>query len=447
MLKKWTLLSLSYLLVLGLGLIGGVYLFDSKATGAIWTCPMHLEIRESEVGKCPLCGMNLVLESSLHHNHEVVESEAGQLWTCSMHPQIRQDKSGSCPLCGMDLIPIEGDNADETIILKMTPVAAELAHIQTSKVKLSTISTQATLTEGRLEADQTQIASLVTHIAGRIEQLFVSYTGEKVTQGQKIATIYAPDFITAQKELLEAAKIAQSTPELLQAAKNKLRFWKLPATAIENILKQGEVQEHISVYADYSGIVQNKHVAVGDYLKEGQPLFDLQNLTQLWAIFDLYESDLERVKLGDKITFTTPARPSKTFKAKIIFIEPTVNPKTRVATVRTAVENRSRLLKPGMFISGILQNESAAKYLRVPRSAVLWTGQRSVVYVKVPDRDLPSFEYREVILGLLHGQNYTILEGLEVGEEVVINGAFVIDAAAQFNNQNSMLNRKVSLKK
>lgn len=450
--KRMLLIALSYSLVLGLGVFGGVYFSESTQTGEIWTCPMDLEIRETKAGKCPICGMNLVLESSLSHdhksaphNHKPIESESGQIWTCAMHPQIRQDKPGACPLCGMDLTSIV-DHTTEGTVLKMTADAVKLAQIQTTPVKFSNSVTKTTPINGRIEVDQTQISTLVSHISGRIEALFVHYPGEKVKQGQKIATIYSPDFITAQKELLEAHKIALAKPELLEAAKNKLKFWKIPSQTIAEILKQGKIQEHIPVYADHTGIVHAKYVAVGNHLTEGQPLFDLQNLGRLWAIFDLYESDLEQVKIGSKIVFTTPAQAAKTFSAKVIFIDPVINFRTHVATIRTEVDNQKGILKPGMFVSGVLHNKLQTKYMSVPRTAVLWTGRRSVVYVKVPNNNLPSFEYRTVVLGTLNGENYTILAGLDLGEEVVTHGAFVIDAAAQLNNQSSMLNQMTSLK-
>lgn len=207
------------------------------------------------------------------------------------------------------------------------------------------------------------------------------------------------------------------------------------------------MQETFTVYADESGIVTNRRVAVGDYVKQGEPLFDLMNLHKVWVLFDAYEEDLSVISLGDRIAFTTPSVPGRTFQTRITFIDPVINPKTRVASLRTEVSNPNGLLKPEMFVTGIYQKKASSKaQLTVPKSAVLWTGNRSVVYVKLPDTTIPSFKFKEIELGEGLGNSYLVLEGLEPGEEVVTNGNFAIDAAAQLNNQVSMMNKDVMAK-
>ena len=385
------------------------------------------------------------------HNHGVTtsKSEKATIWTCSMHPQIRQDEPGDCPICGMDLIPADeaGSGNDNPLVLAMTKSAVKLASIETTTIGSSTAKGKSLKLNGKIQSDETKAASLVAHIPGRIEKLYVSYTGEKVRQGQKIATVYAPDLITAQKELLEAQKIVDISPQLLDAAKQKLKFWKISDAQINQILSQSKVQEYFDIYAEHSGVVKTKKVSVGDYLSKGEVLFDIMNLDNLWVIFDVYEDDLPNVRLGSKVIFTTPSVPNKTFKSSVSFIDPLINPKTRVASVRAEVRNIGNKLKPEMFVSGeIAGKTSASTVVTVPKSAVLWTGEKSVVYVKVQDANVPSFEFREVELNGSTGTNYIISSGLENGEEVVTKGAFMIDASAQLNNQTSMMNRLVSIK-
>lgn len=378
--------------------------------------------------------------------HRSSQTEAA-IWTCSMHPQIRQDEAGDCPICGMDLIPASQANRDNEIGFQMTADAIKLANIQTTTIGSAAASDGATIKlNGKIQANETKSASLVTHIPGRIEKLFVSYTGEQVKKGQKIATIYSPELITAQKELLEAQKIQDISPALLAAAKNKLKYWKIGEQVIQDILVSGTTREQFDIYADHSGVVNQKRVSVGDYLSTGEVLFDVQNLHSLWALFDVYENDLPQVTLGYTINFTTPSAPNKKFKAKITFINPVIDPNTRVATIRAEVNNTSGKLKPEMFITGELQTLKKLDKLAVPKSAVLWTGKRSVVYVKIPDTNIPSFEYREIEIGDVTAAGYTIVSGLDYGEEVVTNGAFVIDASAQLNNQASMMNKNVVAK-
>jgi len=381
------------------------------------------------------------------HSEPSSNQTESEIWTCSMHPQIRQNEPGDCPICGMDLIPASQGSSDNEIGFQMTADAIKLANIQTTIIGNADANEGATLKlNGKIQANETKSASLVTHIPGRIEKLYVSYTGEQVNKGQKIATIYSPELITAQKELLEAKKIQDISPGLLTAAKNKLKYWKIGEQVIHDILTSGTIRENFNIYADHSGVVKQKRVSVGDYLSTGEVLFDVQNLYSLWALFDVYENDLSQVKIGRNIYFTTPSALNRRFKAKITFVNPVIDPNTRAATIRAEVSNTTGKLKPEMFITGELQTSKKSDNLTVPKSAVLWTGQRSVVYVKIPDTDIPSFEYREIEIADATASGYAVVSGLAYGEEVVTNGAFVIDASAQLNNQVSMMNKNVMAK-
>jgi Cu(I)/Ag(I) efflux system membrane fusion protein len=384
-------------------------------------------------------------------NHQQHGSEANststeeQIWTCSMHPQIKQNEPGDCPLCGMDLIPLEANSSNDPLVLEMTNEAVKLANIQTTIIgdEVEHVGKMIPLS-GKVQTDERLASSQVAHVPGRIEKLYVTFTGEQVNKGQKIATIYSPDLITAQRELLEALKLMELNPGLVEAARNKLRYWKIGNAAIEAIEKNGIVQETFTVFADESGIVTQRRVAVGDYIKQGEPLFDLMNLQKVWVLFDAYEEDLASIKVGNTIEFTTPSIPNKIFKTRVTFIDPIINPNTRVASIRTEVNNRGGILKPEMFVQGKLQKKASHKsQLTVPKSAVLWTGTRSVVYVKVPDMTIPSFKFKEIEIGESLGKNYQVVGGLETGDEVVTYGSFTIDAAAQLNNQASMMNRDV----
>lgn len=384
-----------------------------------------------------------------HEGHVVQTSGEAEIWTCSMHPQIRQNEPGLCPICEMDLIPLEANTSNDPLVLQMTEEAVKLSNIETSVVGQEVAQTDKVIQlTGKVQADERLASSQVAHVPGRIEKLYVTFTGEQVKKGQKLADIYSPDLITAQRELLEAIKIQAVNPSLVEAARNKLRFWKIGESTIQSIEETGAIQETFTLYAEETGIVTNRRVSVGDYLKQGEPLFDLMNLRKVWVLFDAYEEDLANIKVGDRIEFTAAAIPNKIFKARITFIDPIINPSTRVAAVRTEVSNGNGLLKPEMFVNGALKHKVASKkQFTVPKSAVLWTGKRSVVYTKVPDMDVPSFKFKEVELGEAIGDSYQVISGLEVGEEVVTYGSFTIDAAAQLNNQASMMNKNVQQKK
>ena len=387
------------------------------------------------------------------HDHNTMTTETNaaseEIWTCSMHPQIRQPDFGDCAICGMDLILLEEGGSDNPLILEMTESAVKLANIQTTVIGQKTDATGKTFRlTGKVQADERQSSSQVAHIPGRIEKLYVTFTGEQVNKGQKLATIYSPDLITAQRELLEAVKLQEVNPSLLEAARNKLRYLKIGEQTIKNIEENGSIQENFTIYAEESGVVTEKRVSVGDYIRQGEPLFALMNLSRVWVLFDAYEEDLAAISVGDKIEFTTPSAPDKIFKTTVTFIDPIINAASRTAAIRTEVNNSKGLLKPEMLVTGTLQKRAKGNSeLTVPKSAVLWTGKRSVVYVKVPDTEIPSFEFKEVELGESMGTNYRVLSGLNAGEDVVTYGSFTIDAAAQLNNQASMMNRNVEIKK
>ncbi|MFT5780079.1 MAG: Cu(I)/Ag(I) efflux system membrane fusion protein [Crocinitomicaceae bacterium] len=377
---------------------------------------------------------------------ESTSEVSDEIWTCSMHPQIRKPEPGDCPICGMDLILLDGNSSDNPLVFEMTPDAVKIANIQTTVIGSKNGSSHNLTLSGKIKADETTASSLVSHIPGRIEKLYVSFTGQSVYKGQRIAKIYSPNLITAQRELLEALKFKDSNPNLLEASKNKLRYWKVSAKEIERMINEKTIKEHFDIYAEHSGVIHTKKVSVGDHLGQGEALFELQNLSKVWAVFDVYETELQSVHLGDEITFTTTSLSNETFTSKVTFIDPSINPMTRTAAVRLELNNSKKLLKPDMFISGELKARMAVDHqerLTVPKSAVLWTGERSVVYVKLPDLPMPSFEFREVTIGESLGTEYIVIDGLYSGDEVVTNGAFVIDASAQLNNRASMMNRNL----
>lgn len=402
------------------------------------------------------------------HNMQPTVGEQGEtIWTCSMHPQIRQNESGDCPLCGMDLIPLKegGGSSDNPIQLTMTEDASKLANIQTTIVGKVGSSSATDLEEngekellltGRVKMNETLSSTQTAHVNGRIEKLFVNFEGETIRKGQKIATVYSPELVAAQKELFEAKKLQNRLPALYEAAKNKLKLWKIPASTIQQIEQRGVVKTEIDIFADVGGTVMQKMVNVGDHVKAGSPMYEVMNLSKVWVLFDVYEKDLKWIRKGNVIEFNVAAMPEKTFKAPITFIDPIIDPQTRVATVRVEVSSQGGKLKPDMFAKGVLKTKPlpsvvAAKNtevvpLTVPKTAVLWTGKESVVYVKNPNMDIPTFEFRTVQLGANLGNAYVVESGLEAGAEVVTNGAFKIDASAQLSNKASMMNKQVAIK-
>ncbi|MFK7748494.1 MAG: efflux RND transporter periplasmic adaptor subunit [Kordia sp.] len=388
------------------------------------------------IGKFTLSGERTQAHS--HTEKTIVETTS---WTCSMHPQIMQPEAGDCPICGMDLIPAQATTSElSSNQFRMTKNAMALANIETIKVAEGSASNSALKLTGSIEANEKTNATQTAHFSGRIEKLYVNLTGEEVRKGQKIALIYSPELVTTQQELLTALRMKASQPALYKAVRNKLKLWKLSEKQIQQIETSKKVATQFPIYASVSGIVTEKLVEEGNHVMEGGALFKVSNLNTVWASFDAYENQISSLKKGANITITTNANPNEELSAKITFIDPVLNTNTRTVAVKVQLNNRDKKLKPGMFVTGILDTKvSKSATLSIPKSAVLWTGKRSLVYVK-KDANEPVFEAREITLGTANGENYEVLSGINAEEEIVTNGAFTVDAAAQLQGKKSMMN-------
>lgn len=377
------------------------------------------------------------------HNHEAT-TETNQMWTCSMHLQVMQPEPGDCPICGMDLIPAasgsDGLLADQ---FKLSENAMALANIQTSIVNNGKTEDNTIKLSGKIVENEEANAVQVSYFSGRIERLNVSFTGEEVRKGQLLATIYSPELYAAQQELITAASLKESQPALYKAVRNKLKLWKLSENQINQIETSGKVKENFPVYATVSGTVSDKLVEQGDYIKQGQPLLKIANLNTVWANFDVYENQIDLFKKGQEISVTTNTYANKEFKAKVDFIDPVLDTKTRTVKLRAVLNNKQDVFKPGMFVEGKVKGMTSSNehVLTIPSTAVLWTGERSVVYIKT-DPTQPVFEMRIITLGNQIGDNYEVLEGLSIDDEIVTNGTFTVDGAAQLQGKKSMMNKK-----
>ncbi|SKB44536.1 efflux RND transporter periplasmic adaptor subunit [Maribacter arcticus] len=375
------------------------------------------------------------------HDHS---NEIQEVWTCSMHPQIMQPEPGNCPICGMNLIPVEtGGEGLAMNEIKMTKNAMSLANIQTSIVgsNMSSEKDGIISLSGKIATNEENNSVQASYFDGRIEQLNVNYKGQKVNNRQLLATIYSPNLVAAQQELITAASLKESQPALYQAVRNKLKNWKLSDTQIDAIESSGKVRDNFPVYATINGTVSEVMAREGDYVKQGQPILKVSNLNSVWADFDAYENQISNLKEGQKIKVEANAYSNKEFDATITFIDPMLNNATRTVTVRATIKNNDNLFKPGMFVTGKVQGtKTQSEMLSVPASAVMWTGERSLVYVKTNPNE-PVFEMREVSIHNRNGENYTISSGVQTGEEIVTNGIFTVDAAAQLQGKKSMMNK------
>jgi len=385
---------------------------------------------------------NLSSTNTVHEHIEIADKN--ERWTCSMHPQILSEAPGDCPICGMDLIPAEtraeGLLADQ---FKLTANAMALANIQTSIVGSGKAEDNEIQLSGKIAENEATNVVQVSYFSGRIETLAIGFIGEEVFKGQLLATMYSPELYAAQQELITALSLKDTQPALYKAVRTKLKLWKLSESQINKIEMSGKIQEIFPVYATVSGTVSEKLVAEGAAIKKGQPLFKIANLETVWASFDVYENQINRFKKGQEITITTNAAPNNLYKSKVAFIDPILNTSTRTVTLRAVLPNKEGMFKPGMFVEGEIKtiNSKETEVIAIPSSAVLWTGKRSVVYLKATINE-SVFEIREITLGNKNGSTYDVLSGLKNGDEIVTNGTFTIDAAAQLQGKKSMMNKK-----
>jgi len=369
-----------------------------------------------------------------------------QIYTCSMHPQIRQKGPGLCPICAMELIPAvsgstdnSGGNPNE---IQMSESAVQLANIQTTFVKRGQSLREINLL-GRVEVDESRMYEISARFNGRIEKLFINFTGQNVTKGQLLAKVYSPQLVTAQKELLESINFKDSKPEIYKSAIGKLKLWDLTDQQIKSIIENGKPILYFDVLSPISGVVSSRHISLGDYVKQGQQMFMVTDLSKVWIMFDAYQADLPWILVNDDVEFTLSSVSGQKLKGKVKFIDPVINPKTRIAKVRVEYSNTDFKIKPDMFVNGVIKSSvdnNVKNRLLVPKTSVLWTGKRAVVYVKLKDRESPTFIYREIVLGPDAGDYYAVEEGLKEGEEIAANGVFKIDASAQLMGLTSMMN-------
>jgi Cu(I)/Ag(I) efflux system membrane fusion protein len=343
----------------------------------------------------------------------------------------------------MDLIPLVSNSstAADSSSIQLSEEAIQLANVTTSVVTKQN-GVKALRLYGKVQPDERLFQAQVAHVSGRIDNLAVNFTGEQVVKGQILARIYSPELINAGKEFLETIKTKQLQPELYEASKEKLRQWKLSDSQINSIEVSGQTLNDYEVLSNTSGTVTSRKVNTGDYVTQGTVLYEISDLSTVWVLFDAYESDLQFLHKGEKVTFVVQANPGIQYNGHIVFIDPTLDPVTRVVRVRVETNNSDGKLKPEMFATGIISSGlTGNKNLEVPKSAVLWTGKRSVVYVKQEAGDNHVFKLREVELGPMLGETYVILNGLTEGEEIVTNGTFSVDAAAQLEGKPSMMNQ------
>jgi membrane fusion protein, copper/silver efflux system len=352
-------------------------------------------------------------------------------YTCSMHPQVHMDKPGVCPICGMDLVKASNSTAPkgDAGVSGVTLNGQDqlLANVSTVKVMYEDVE-NTTHAFGNLEMAEPGKSVISARFNGRIERLHVDAVGARVKAGDPLFDIYSPDIVQATNEYLQAVKPGSQSGTNAAVIRARLTLLGITESQIRDIEGAGSVPLVVTYFSPVSGTVIEKRIVAGSYVSEGAPLYEIADLSALWNIAEVFESDAGNISIGDRVTLTTAAYPDKKFNGSVALLYPVVNADTRTIKVRVVVANPGGKLKPNMYTETAFRS-ARNRMLTVPVSAVLVTGKRNLVYVKESHAD--RFQAREVVLGGRSAGKYGILSGLSEGEEVVREGGYLVDSESQ----------------
>jgi Cu(I)/Ag(I) efflux system membrane fusion protein len=364
-------------------------------------------------------------------------SNSKEYWTCPMHPEVQKDRPGACPICNMDLIKKVSDEPADVSAksnmeggLTLTSEKQVLANVSTVKIKKERLLKELSAYSYLDFAEQSR-KTIPAKFNGRIEKLFVDKTGDYITKGQALFEIYSPDLVQAQNEYLIALdKTTDKNYSLTEASRKKLELFGLTSNQIDELKNESDVKLTLTYYSPVSGTVIEKKVQEGMYVNEGTAIYEIAELSTLWNIAEVNETDLSSIKIGNKVKLKLKAYSGEEFKGKVTFIYPVVNPQTRTVKVRSEFSSQNNKLKPQMYGETVFSYD-AGNGLLVPADAVIFSGNRNVVWIKTSDG---MFEARNVQLGLKFGDKYQVLSGLNEGDEVAASGGFLIDSESQLKN-------------
>jgi Cu(I)/Ag(I) efflux system membrane fusion protein len=368
--------------------------------------------------------------------------KASGYYTCSMHPKVHETHPGNCPICGMKLIKVEltGDNNSAMLKDKLMLTAAQiqLAAIQTDTVKVENVDAGKTIT-GVVSTDENRALELSARIAGRIQHLFIKTTGENISIGQPVYTIYSEDLLAAEKEYLLAMQQQKllhnpdvDYKQLIAAAENKLRLWGMSSIQIKKLSASGKASATQTILSNISGIVSDIAVQEGGYVSEGATILKTQSLHNLWVEAQIYANEAADYKQGDPVVVNFPDLNGRAIKGRIDFTNPELSGNSKVNLIRVDINNPQGLIRPGMQ-AYVTVADGKHTALAVPASAILTDAMGSEVWLKNADG---SFSARMVILGSGNQNFVPVLSGLKAGDVVVTNGAYLLNSEALFKNGN-----------
>lgn len=401
-----------------------------------YTCSMHPQVKEKKAGKCPICHMNLTkIEIDTAEPEDISDSEIKRLWACRDFPDVTSEKKDVCPIDGSPMVILKDDESKAGKVMARVKLRkAQLSHFSPELFPVTSMKmVKKVRLLGEVLRSEDKESKIAAQVSARIEKVYVKSTGAFINKGDLILEIYSPELISSGTEYINVRKSLKKKKnrhlkDLLKQSEERLTLWGVKKFQLEGWFSEGSVPNSIKVYSTTSGIVQKRNAVVGKYIKEGDNFFELSDLSSIWVEMDVYEHDSGIINLEQHVDLSFSALPGKRYSGTIDFISPVLNSKTRTLKVRTTVNNPKGLLKPGMVADAVLTIEYAGTPLVVPRSAIIDTGKRKVVWKKISK---VKFQAINVETGI-ESEGYTeIISGVAANDEIVIEGNFLLDAQAQ----------------
>jgi Cu(I)/Ag(I) efflux system membrane fusion protein len=371
----------------------------------------------------------LLIIASCKAKKKVALQNPDVFYTCSMHPQIMQDQPGNCPICGMKLIPVEKKKGTDADAIMLSDQQIQLGNIQVDTIGKGNIGDETILT-ATLNIDETKTTTVSARVSGRIDKLYFKNQGDYISKGQKLYDLYSEGLNNAKQEYilaLEKQTVLDNSiidfKQLIQAAKNKLMLWGMSEEQIDELAKTKKASAHTSFYSPASGYITTLESHEGDYISEGSTIVRLADLSSLWAEAQVYTSQLSEIDRNGIATVQLPGL-QKEISGKIEFVNPEINPDTRINLIRISILNPGNQLKPGMSAYVVLKNRQHNS-LTLPVDAVIRNEKMNMVWIQL---DKNSFKNVMVETGLESNDRIEIKRGLKEGDVIVTSGAYLINS-------------------
>ena len=469
---------------------------DEHSEHSKYTCPMHPEIRQDEPGKCPICGMKLVAIATSSSNKQEQKKQAATTegrYICPMMCTPASSEAGKCPVCAMDLVKADSSSGGDERSVSIESAARRILGIRTAKVKEAEVY-RSIRTVGGIDYDEQRVATIAAYVDGRIEELYAEYVGIEVAKGDALAVLYSPQLYSAQVEYLSSLStpalnaLTSDGDRLSNVARDNLSELGMTDSQVKTLQSSRKAQKRLRIASPIGGTVIAKHKVEGDYVKTGEAIYRVVDLSTVWLMLDLYPNDAAAVKFGQQVEAEFQSLPGEVYTGRVAFIDPMVSPKTRTVSVRVEMTNFDRRLKPGDYATATIRVPAIARdevydpalagkwmspmhpqiirnqpgkcpicgmdlvptrdlgfvdqplpdqlVISVARSAVLMAGDNSVLYV---EKEPGVFEIREVTLGAMTDTVAVILDGVSAGETVATDGNFLIDSQMQLGGKPSLM--------